>query len=164
MKKSFIFIFLFILFAGLSFSYFNVNTYVKRCEMSVNKINLERAYELYNKKGFIFLDVREPREINKRGTIPGAKHIPRGLLEFRINKITSNNLNTPIIIFSNSTKRASLAAFTLSKTLGYKKVYRLDGGYEAWKKRGYPTTLKKPPLKHNKPQKPIIIKKIIKRK
>ncbi len=106
--------------------------------MSTNKVLLQRAHKLYNSSGWLFLDVREKDEIMKRGTIPGAKHIPRGLLEFRIQTVA--NYNTPIIIFSNSNARATLSAFTLSKTLGYGKVYVLEGGFEAWKRAGYITT------------------------
>ncbi len=140
-KKYFIGIVLLFLITSFGFSYFTVNQYLKRCRMQIHKINLERAYQLYKKGGFIFLDIREADEIKKRGTIPGAKHIPRGLLEFRINQITGGNRNTPIIIFSNAEKRSTLAAYTLTKTLGYNRIYKLDQGYEAWKRRGYPTTL-----------------------
>jgi rhodanese-related sulfurtransferase len=128
--------------------------------MSTNKVLLQRAHKLYNSsKGWLFLDVREQDEIVNRGTIPGAKHIPRGLLEFRIQSIA--NFNTPIIIFSNSTARATLSAFTLSKTLGYRKVYVLEGGFGAWKRAGYITTKQNTSKNSSKPYiKHKVLKKI----
>ncbi len=155
---------LFIFIVSLGFSYFTVNEYLRRCRMKINKINLDRAYKLFKEGRYIFLDVREADELKKRGTIPGAKHIPRGLLEFRIGWITGNNLNTPIIVFSNGEKRSTLAAFTLSEILGYRKVYRLDHGYEGWKRKGYPTTLSPSNKAKTTPSKIIIKKKIFKKR
>jgi len=140
-KKNIIFLSVFLLISFILFSAFSVKQYVKKCEMVINKISPERALKMYNSGNYIFLDVREANEIKKRGTIPHAICIPRGLLEFRISSITRNDFNKRMIVFSNDDARSTLATFTLYKTLGYAKVYRLNDGYIKWKNLGYPTTL-----------------------
>lgn len=84
-----------------------------------------------NEKNLLVIDVRTMAEF-KAGSVPGAIHIPRGLLEFRlINK--EKNVARPILIYCKSGARASFAGRQL-KELGYKDVKNMKGGYLAWAK------------------------------
>ncbi len=40
--------------------------------------------DLHGQKGVTFVDLRDPRELEREGMIPGAFHCPRGMLEFWI--------------------------------------------------------------------------------
>lgn len=79
--------------------------------------------------GAIVIDVREPDETGK-GIIPGAEIVPRGLLEFRVARLTEDP-DQPIVIYCRSGNRSALAALSL-QNMGYQQVYSLDGGWKAW--------------------------------
>jgi len=82
------------------------------------------------KEDFELIDVREVDEV-QRGTIPGAKHIARGILERDIDKITTDK-NRKMVLYCGGGNRSALAAWMLKK-MGFKNVYSLIGGWSAWK-------------------------------
>lgn len=79
---------------------------------------------------YFTIDVREPSEY-ATGAIPGAVNIPRGLLEFEIEKITESNRGLPILLYCRSGFRSALSALAL-EDMGYCNVISLAGGYAAW--------------------------------
>lgn len=81
------------------------------------------------------IDVRGAEEFNQ-GHLPNTINIPRGVLEFQIADNVSQKI-TPILIYSNTGKRAALAAQTLHQ-LGYQNVKSISGGLDAWKACGMP--------------------------
>lgn len=83
----------------------------------------------------VVLDVREPKEY-KKGHLPKAVNLPRGLLEFKVAKVIPNK-NAYIIVYCKSGGRSALAAWTLRK-MGYKNAVSMAGGWKAWVKAGYP--------------------------
>jgi len=92
---------------------------------------------------FYLVDIRELSEFNE-GSIPGATLIPRGLLEFNIEKDSfwadkgsvKPNKNNKIIVYCKTGGRGSLAAYSLQQ-LGFTDVASLHGGYKGWLKN-YP--------------------------
>jgi glyoxylase-like metal-dependent hydrolase (beta-lactamase superfamily II)/rhodanese-related sulfurtransferase len=83
----------------------------------------------------VILDVREADAFAK-GHVPGAKHLPRGQLELRINE----ELPDPtlrIVTYCEFGKISTLAAATL-RELGYMRASALDGGLTAWREGGFP--------------------------
>ncbi|MFP5362861.1 MAG: molybdopterin-synthase adenylyltransferase MoeB [Thermoleophilia bacterium] len=80
------------------------------------------------------VDVRENEEV-ERGLIPGAKHVPRGHLESRIEGAVPDR-SQRVILYCASGNRSALAAKTLEE-LGYENVESMTGGYTLWKDRGY---------------------------
>ncbi len=80
-------------------------------------------------KGAIIIDVREPDE-TKKGIIPDAEIIPRGMLEFRVGRITGDP-DQLIVVYCRSGNRSALAALAL-QNMGYRQVYSLEGGWKAW--------------------------------
>ena len=85
--------------------------------------------------GFILLDVRE-KDAYEAGHIPGARHLPRGQLELRVNK----DLPDPTVRILTACEFghiSTLAAATL-RTLGYTKATALDGGIRAWREDNLP--------------------------
>ena len=83
----------------------------------------------------IFLDVREPAEWEK-GHIPKAKHLPRGMLEFKVAKAIPDK-SSRVIAYCKSGGRSSFATEALGR-LGYTDVVSMAGGWKAWVKAGYP--------------------------
>lgn len=83
----------------------------------------------------IVLDVRE-RGAYEAGHIPGARHLPRGQLELRVNQ----DLPDPtlrILTVCEFGKVSTLAAATL-RELGFRRATALDGGMKLWRDKGYP--------------------------
>jgi glyoxylase-like metal-dependent hydrolase (beta-lactamase superfamily II)/rhodanese-related sulfurtransferase len=84
----------------------------------------------------LVLDVREEGAF-KAGHIPGARHLPRGQLELRVNEEIPDP--TPrIVTYCEFGKISTLAALTL-RQLGFMRTTALDGGMKAWREGGYPT-------------------------
>jgi len=93
----------------------------------------------------VLVDVRETEEWDA-GHIPGAKHVPRGYLESRIEGAVPDR-SQRVILYCASGNRSALAAHTLKETMGYEHVESMTGGITLWKDRGYavevPTSLSK---------------------
>ena len=90
----------------------------------------------------LLVDLREPDERLQHGTIPGAVHAPRGLLEFYADR--SSQLHRPefgparrVVLFCATGGRSALGAVALQE-LGYERVAHLAGGIRAWKQSGRP--------------------------
>jgi len=91
---------------------------------------------LSNGNGIVLLDVRESDEWDA-GHIPGAKHVPRGYLESRVEGVVGNDRSKRVVIYCASGQRSALAANTLQQLLGYENVASMNGGITLWKDRGY---------------------------
>jgi rhodanese-related sulfurtransferase len=88
----------------------------------------------------VLVDIREPGELEQTGTIPGAVHAPRGMLEFYADPTTAYHRpefdpSKRTILYCASGGRSALATDAL-QTLGYTNVAHLDGGLKAWKESG----------------------------
>ena len=85
--------------------------------------------------GAALIDVRETEEF-AAGHIPGARHVPRGYLESRIEGAVPDR-SQHLILYCASGNRSAYAARTLSEDLGYEHVESMRGGITLWKDRGY---------------------------
>jgi rhodanese-related sulfurtransferase len=88
-----------------------------------------------NRRDLTVLDVRE-KDAFATGHVPGARHLPRGQLELRIN----DELPDPterIVVCCEFGRISTLAAATL-RELGYTRVSALDGGIKSWREAEYP--------------------------
>ena len=88
-----------------------------------------------NSRDLVILDIRE-HDAFLAGHIPGARHLPRGQLELRVN----TELPDPtvrILTCCELGKISTLAAATL-RELGFHRTAALDGGMRAWREAGYP--------------------------
>jgi sulfur-carrier protein adenylyltransferase/sulfurtransferase len=86
--------------------------------------------------GIVLVDVRDSNEWDA-GHIPGAKHVPRGYLESRIEGIAGADRSQAIVLYCATGHRSALAAHTLEELLGYENVKSMTGGITLWKDRGY---------------------------
>jgi glyoxylase-like metal-dependent hydrolase (beta-lactamase superfamily II)/rhodanese-related sulfurtransferase len=87
--------------------------------------------------GYLILDVRE-RDAFAAGHIPGAKHLPRGQLELRVDQELPDPTR-PILACCEFGRISTLAAATL-RSLGFTRAAALDGGMKAWREAGLPLT------------------------
>ena len=95
-----------------------------------------------HKNELIVLDVRE-RDAFEAGHIPGARLLPRGQLELRVN----DELTDPtrrILACCEFGRISTLAAATL-RQMGFRGAVALDGGVKAWREAGYPMKAGKEP-------------------
>lgn len=91
----------------------------------------------------VLVDLRESDERRQNGSIPGAVHATRGLLEFYADPTSAYHKpeldpNKRVILHCASGGRSALAAKTLQE-MGYSNVAHLEGGLNAWKEAGKPT-------------------------
>ncbi len=103
----------------------------------LSKEEMER--ELASGKALI-IDIRDVRERWRRGTIPGAKHVPRGMLEFWADPQSEYykpfmQPDKKIILYCAGGLRSALAADVLQK-MGYKDVADLEMGFDGWRAAG----------------------------
>ena len=89
------------------------------------------------------VDIRDPRELEKEGTLPGALLAPRGMLEFWVDpaspyfKPIFADESKEFILFCGAGWRSALATKTL-RDMGMTNVAHIDGGFTAWKKADAP--------------------------
>ena len=85
----------------------------------------------------VLLDVREAEEF-AAGHLPGAIHVSRGLLEFKLSgspQLSSRDLS--FVIYCKTSGRAALAAVAM-REMGYLNVKSISGGFDAWAAAGKP--------------------------
>lgn len=141
-KKNIIFVAVLMISAALAFNAplaiakdMQAKDFIEEARKGIAVVDVAAAKGIFDKGDAVFLDCRTEKEF-KSGHIPGAIHVPRGLLEFQIeNKISDKNKE--IVVYCKTGGRASLATSTLVK-MGYKNVKNLDGGWKAWVKAGNP--------------------------
>jgi len=116
-------------------------------------LSVEEARRLHGDANVVFIDLRDPRELEREGSIPGAFHAPRGMLEFWID--ADSPYHKPVfaapkrfVFFCAGGWRSALAGKTAVE-MGLKDVAHIDGGFGAWKKAGAPVAAReakaKPP-------------------
>jgi molybdopterin/thiamine biosynthesis adenylyltransferase/rhodanese-related sulfurtransferase len=81
------------------------------------------------------VDVREKQETDA-GVLPGAKHVPRGFLELRIEEAVPDR-GADLVLYCAGGTRSLLAGKTL-RDMGYTRVRSMSGGFSAWKDAGLP--------------------------
>lgn len=106
----------------------------------IETVPLDQALRLHGSDGVVFVDLRDPREVQREGRIPGSFSCPRGMLEFWIDP--ESPYHKPIfaqdkqfVFFCAGGWRSALAGAT-AKQMGIEKVAHVEGGFGAWKKGG----------------------------
>ena len=109
----------------------------------ITTYSVEDAMELHGRDDVQFVDIRDVRELEREGIIPGAFHAPRGMLEFWVDPTSPYHKplfaeNKHFVLFCAAGWRSALATRTL-QDMGLDKVAHIEGGYTAWKEKGAPT-------------------------
>jgi molybdopterin/thiamine biosynthesis adenylyltransferase/rhodanese-related sulfurtransferase len=115
--------------------------YIRQIKNQVEEVDPAQVSEHLG-NGIVLVDVRESTEWDA-GHIPGAKHVPRGYLESRIEGAVGADRSQEIVVYCASGQRSALAAHTLKGELGYENVKSMTGGITLWKDRGYKVEIPK---------------------
>lgn len=109
---------------------------VAQAKLSVNEVSLNDAPHAIQDADLL-LDVRESDEY-ANGHIPGAIHMSRGLLEFKLsNDPNLSARDLKIVLYCKNSGRAALASRSLHE-MGYMNVQSIAGGFDAWAQAGNP--------------------------
>jgi len=120
----------------------NVKTLLDEAAAKTKGISAEAAQAKLDDANTLFVDIRDVRELERDGMIPGAFHAPRGMLEFWVDP--ESKYYKPVfvpgrtyILYCAADWRATLAAGVLAE-MGMDNVLHLEGGFDEWKKAGRP--------------------------
>ena len=111
-------------------------TLVSEALKEIKTISSNDAHKMHNDNQCNLIDIRDIRELQNEGQVEGAKHIPRGMLEFWLDpesiyfKEGKLDLNKEMVLFCAGGLRSALAAKTL-KEMGFEKVSHIEGGFGA---------------------------------
>jgi sulfur-carrier protein adenylyltransferase/sulfurtransferase len=110
---------------------------IRQIKQQIREVDPREVHDLISNggNGYVLVDVREQHEFEE-SHIPGAKHVPRGHLESRIEGAAPDK-SQRVITYCASGNRSALAANTMLKELGYANVESMTGGITLWKDRGY---------------------------
>lgn len=111
-------------------------------EARITTLDVAQASAMLGKNDVVFVDLRDPRELQREGCMPGAFHCPRGMLEFWIDPESPYakpvfQQDKTFVFFCAGGWRSALAAST-AKEMGLKPVAHIAGGFGAWKAAGAP--------------------------
>ena len=115
---------------------------VDEANARIRTLSIAEAQAKLNEPGVLFVDVRDARELDAEGMIPGAYSAPRGMLEFWVDP-DSPYARKPLIearelvLYCAMSWRSALATATLQE-MGMDNVMHVDGGFAAWKQAGAP--------------------------
>jgi rhodanese-related sulfurtransferase len=109
---------------------------------AIETLDIEDAKALHGAEHVVFVDLRDPRELEREGRVPGAFHCPRGMLEFWIDPESPYakpvfQEDRTFVFFCAGGWRSALAAKTAAD-MGLRPVAHIEGGFGAWKKAGGP--------------------------
>lgn len=116
---------------------------VEAAERGVESLSVEDVAALRGDEDreVTLIDIRDVRELWIEGTIPGARHAPRGMLEFWADPGTEYyrdyfDPDRRYVLFCNEAGRSALAAERL-REMGYDDVAHMAGGFTAWREAGH---------------------------
>jgi rhodanese-related sulfurtransferase len=115
---------------------------LEEANAEIQTLDVADAIALHGRGDVLFVDLRDPRELEKDGRIPGAFHCPRGMLEFWIDPESPYHRKAfaepkRFLFFCAGGWRSALAAKT-AQDMGLEKVAHIEGGFTAWRKAGGP--------------------------
>ena len=109
---------------------------------AVETLEVQSVIDMLKQDDVVLVDLRDPRELEREGKMPGAFHCPRGMLEFWIDPESPYakpvfQQDKKFVFFCAGGWRSALAAKT-AQDMGLKPVAHMRGGFGAWKKAGAP--------------------------
>lgn len=113
---------------------------MERAQSKVKSVSAEETLQMLGDPDTVIVDIRDVRELEREGRIPGSFHAPRGLLEFWVDP--KSPYHKPIFaedktfIIHCASGWRSLLATELLQDMGLKPVLNLEGGFAAWKEAG----------------------------
>lgn len=108
----------------------------------IKTISVAEAKALLDDDRTAIVDIRDIRELNRDGKIPGAIHAPRGMLEFWVDPESEYHRDVfssdkTFVLYCAKSHRSALATQTL-QNMGLQPICHIGGGFEAWLQAGMP--------------------------
>ena len=122
-----------------------VKGYRKLVDEAMGKVKTltpAEAKAIHGRADVQFVDLRDIRELQREGKVPGALHCPRGMLEFWIDPESPYHrkefaADKTFVFFCGAGWRSALAT-KAAQEMGLKPVAHIDGGFTAWREAGAP--------------------------
>ena len=119
-----------------------IQNLVSEAMSEIKTIDAGEAYQMVQNKNCNLIDIRESNELENTGSVEGASHIPRGMLEVYLDPnspVFQNgqiDQNKEFVLFCAGGVRSALAVKSL-KEMGYEKISHIDGGFAAMSKSSF---------------------------
>ena len=120
---------------------------VEKALKEIKTLEPEEVKDLESKNQCTLVDIRDIRELWRDGTIKGALHIPRGMLEFWMDPQSQYfneskfSKEKKLVLFCAAGMRSALATKTL-KDMGHKNIAHVNGGFGSLANQGFEVVTK----------------------
>jgi rhodanese-related sulfurtransferase len=115
---------------------------VEEAKKAIEEISAEEAVALIEDDSVVIIDIRDVRELQRDGKIPGSFHCPRGILEFWIDPSSPYHKDVfaqdKKFVFHCASGWRSALATQVAQRMGLKPVAHIESGFTGWKKAGGP--------------------------
>jgi rhodanese-related sulfurtransferase len=128
-----------------------IKSLIDEAEKEIETVSATDAIKVMHDENVVIVDIRDPREIEREGRIPGAFPCTRGMLEFWIDP--ASPYAKPIFqsdkkfIFHCAGGLRSVLAAKTAQDMGLKPVAHMGGGFAAWRDAGGPVEKVEPKKK-----------------
>ncbi len=117
-----------------------VKQLVAEANKKITTLTIEEALDVYGNDDVTFVDIRDIRELEREGQVPGAVHAPRGMLEFWVDPESRYHrelfaTGKKMVFFCAAGWRSALATKSV-QDMGLENVCHIDGGFGAWREAG----------------------------
>ena len=114
----------------------------KKAEKSIETKSVDEVAGLLQDEAVTIVDIRDIRELQREGKLPGAIHAPRGMLEFWVDPDSPYHRELfseekKFVFYCASAWRSALATQTVQQ-MGMNNVCHMGGGFTAWKEAEQP--------------------------
>ncbi len=115
---------------------------VEEAKKAIGELSAEEAVALIGDDSVVIIDIRDVRELQRDGKIPGSFHCPRGMLEFWIDPSSPYHKEVfaqeKKFVFHCASGWRSALATQVAQRMGLKPVAHIESGFTGWKKAGGP--------------------------
>ncbi|GBE44508.1 MAG TPA: rhodanese-like domain-containing protein [Rhizobiales bacterium] len=123
----------------------SVKQLVEAAREVIEEITVEEAMNLVEDDSVVIVDIRDVRELQRDGKIPGSFHCPRGMLEFWIDPASPYHkaifAGDKKFVFHCASGWRSALATEVAQRMGLRPVAHIGGGFSGWKKAGGPVEM-----------------------
>lgn len=117
-------------------------TLIEQAEKNIETISVDEVAGLLHDETVTIVDIRDIRELQREGKLPGAIHAPRGMLEFWVDPDSPYHRELfseekKFVFYCGSAWRSALATQTVQQ-MGMNNVCHMSGGFTAWKEAEQP--------------------------
>lgn len=120
----------------------NVANMVEEAKAAIDEVSVEDAIAQIENDDVLIVDIRDIRERQREGFIPGSFHCPRGMVEFWIDPESPYynkkfEEHTKFLFHCAVDWRSALTVDTINK-MGFEGAAHIQGGFNAWRDNGGP--------------------------